>query len=615
MKKTGKKLISVLLSISLVFSVCAVAFAVSAADNYAEVNSVDAAAQRLLSADEAYPLVILPGINHSPVYLCDENNEVIFDDEGNTTNGTLVIAKTDNLVPVILKNVAIPLIMMLITQTDCGLAKGVQALVDEALSLQKTNPDGSLVNNLQLKDFHFPLSEFDENSFDGEYDRAWFYRQLPIQKYTEAVGEEEVYLYTFNLFGNVMESAKGLNEFIQFVKEETGKDKVNLLNVSLGGTVFTAYMDLFDASQDVNEIVSVVAVHDGTEILADFYQREWNLTDESIYKELFPYIMSIESDSAALGYLINILLRILPRAELELLLTSAYDVLFENLLHNTSQFWATIPSSAYPELEERYLSTPEYDTLRASTRAFYNAQLNLVDNIKEFKAKGGDFNTICGYGLFFGEQEYSFFAVADSHDKVNSDGIIQIESTSLGATWAIPGEKLENADEKYLSPNGQIDASTCAFPDNTWLFENQHHEIGGNDVALRLAVEIFLDESLVDVNSNPARWPQYNGTRNTKWVTRDYLQKAAEVDRSTLTPEQLAELDAALAETNAMMDRTIVDVEGDQATVERIYNALILCGVFEEEEDTSIQDKILDTIAKIASDAVYFFVGPKGFFD
>lgn len=616
MKKTAKKLISVLLSISLIFSVCAVAFAVSATNgSYAEADSVEEAAQALALSGETYPLIIVPGINHSPVYLCDENNEVIFDKDGNTTNGTLLLVDTSNMVPLILQHVAVPLILMLLTQTDCGLAEGVKVLVDELLSLQKTNSDGSLVNNLQLKDFHFPLSEFDENSFDGEYDKAWFYRMLPIQSYTDIVGEDEVYLYTFNLFGNVMESAKGLDEFIQFVKEETGSDKVNLLNVSLGGTVFTAYMEQFDASKDVNEIVSVVAVHDGTSILSDFYQREWNLTDESIYKDLFPYIMSVESDSAALGYLINILLRILPRAELELLLTSAYDVLFENLLHNTSQFWAMVPSADYPELAEKYLSDEEHAALRKSTDAFYQAQLNLEGNIKEFISKGGQFNAICGYGLAFGEQEYSFFAVADSYDKVNSDGIIEIQSTSIGATSALPGEKLAVEDDTYLSPDGSVDASTCAFPDNTWFFENQHHEIGGNDVALKLATELILDDTLIDVNSNPSRWPQYNGTRNTKWVKRSYLPDAAKIDRSTLTEEQLTELDAALAETEEMMNRTIIDVEGDAATVERLYNALVLCGVYEAEEDTTTQDTVLNTIAKIASDIVYIVVGPKGFFD
>ncbi len=614
MKKTVKKLLSVVLALSLVFSICTVAFSTSAA-NYFEADSVEDAAKQLAAMDSEYPLVILPGINHSPVYLCDENNEVIYDEDGNSTNGTLLLVDTSDLVPSILKNVAVPLILMLLTQSDCGLANGLKKLANDLLSLQKTNPDGSLVNNLQLKDFHFPLSEFDENSFDGEYDNAWFYRMLPMQAYTDVVGEDEVFLYTFNLVGNVMDSAKGLYDFIEFVKDETGKDKVNLLNVSLGGTVFTAYMDLYDAYEQVENIVSVVAVHDGTSIIGDFFKREWNLSDKSLYSDLFPYILGIEADSAALGYLVNILIRIIPRAELELMLTSVYDVLFENLLHNSSQIWAMIPSSYYPELAERYLSTDEYATLKKSTDAFYQAQLDLVDNLKKFVNKGGSFNAICGYGLQFGEQEYSFFALANSYDKVNSDGIIEIQSTSIGATWALPGEKLENPNPKYVSPDGSIDVSTCAFPDNTWLFENQHHEIGGNDAALKLACELILDDDLKDVNSNPSRWPQFNGTRNTKYIRRWRLDDYERLDRSTCTAEQLAELDAAYAEVMAMLDRTIVEPERDAAVAERFDAALVLCGVLEAEEDTTTRDNILTAVAKFASDLVYKFVGPKGFFD
>ena len=138
-----KKIISVLLSISLIFSVCGIAFAVSASDNnYVQADSVEEAAQKLALSGETYPLIICPGINHSPVYLCDENNEVIFDENGGTTNGTLLMVNTDNMVPLVLMHVAVPLILMLLTQKDCGLSKGVKVLVDELLSLQKTTPDG-----------------------------------------------------------------------------------------------------------------------------------------------------------------------------------------------------------------------------------------------------------------------------------------------------------------------------------------------------------------------------------------------------------------------------------------------------------------------------------------
>lgn len=617
-----KKIVSVLLCVCLILSVCSVALFASAAQSkkYTEVSSVEDAAQTLANSDEQCPLVIVPGINHSPVYLCDENNDIVYDKDGGTVNGTLLLTKTDNLVPLVLRYVAAQFVMTLVTQKDCGLKSGVQKVVDEVLSYQKTYSDGSLAYNLRLKDFHFPLSEFDEHSFDGKYDKSWFYRMLPLQKYTDVVGEDEVYLYTFNLVGNVMESAKGLDEFIQYVKKETGSDKVNLLNVSLGGTVFTAYMDKYVDKGDINEIVNVVAVLNGTSIIGDFYSRDWNLSDESLYRDIIPYIMASEGNET-LGYLINLLIRFLPRAELEGLLTSAYDVLLQNLLLNSSQLWAMVPSSYYPELSERYLSDAEHAKLKESTDAFYHAQLNLVDNIKKFKAQGGEFSILCGYGLQFGEKEYAFFALVASYDKVNSDGVIEIGSTSLGATAAPAGQKLSQeyidslGDKSYLSPDGSLDASTCAFPDSVWFFTNQHHEIGGNDVALRLASELLLSDSLKDVNSNPARWPQFNGTRNTKWVNRSYLPAAAEVDVSALTPEQAEEFNAALAETKAMMERTIIDVEGDAATVERMRQALILVGKFNPDKEKSPWSDVAYYLAKGANNLVYQIIGAKGYFD
>lgn len=615
-----KKIISILLCITLIFSVCTVAFATEN-ESYVEVNSVEDAAEALTKADNQYPLVICPGINHSPVYVCDDDGNYICDENGNPLNGTIFISKTDKIVSYIIKYLALPLILTLVTQKDCGLCKGVKKVTEELFAYQKTYADGSHDYNLKLKDFHFPLSEFDENSFDGNYDKAWFYRMLPIQRYTEIAGEDNVYLYAFNLFGNVMDSADGLDEYIQFVKEETGADKVNLLNVSLGGSVFTAYMDRYVDKGDINEIVNVVAVFYGSSVFGDFFAREWNLGDKSIYSDSFPYMMKLEANNEALGYLINIALRILPKEELCAAISSFYDVMLENLMVNTSQFWATLPVARYQELADRYLSDSEHTALRESTEEFYHAQLNLVDNIKKFKAQGGEIAFICGYGRKFGDEQYSFLSLVNSFDKVNSDGIIEISSASLGATYAPAGSTLSEEylnsveNQKYISPDKSVDASTCAFPDDVWLFENQHHEIGGNDVALRLASELICFDEIKDINSNPEKYPQFNGTRNTKWVNRSYMPKVEELDRSLYTEEQLLNLDTAVAETKAMMNRTIIDSEKDNQIVANLKKALADMGLEKYDDTTTTGDKIGLLIAKFISDAVYVIIGPNGFSD
>lgn len=615
-----KKTISIIMCIVMIFSIFTTAFAADS-EKYVEVNSVEDAADALVKADNQYPLVICPGINHSPVYVCDDKGDYICDKDGKPLNGTIFITKTDKIASCIFKYLVFPLMLTLVTQRDCGLSKGVKKVTEELFSYQKTYADGSHDYNLKLKDFHFPLSEFDENSFDGNYNKAWFYRMLPIQRYTEIAGEDNVYLYAFNLFGNVMDSADGLDEYIQFVKEKTGSDKVNLLNVSLGGSVFTAYMDRYVDKGDINEIVNVVAVFYGSSVFGDFFAREWNLGDRSVYSDSFPYMMKLESSNEALGYFINIAIRILPKEVLGNVISSFYDVMLENLMVNTSQFWATLPVARYQELADRYLSDEEHKELRKSTEEFYHAQLNLVDNIKKFKAQGGEIAFICGYGLKFGDEQYSFLSLVNSYDKVNSDGIIEISSASLGATYAPAGYKLSAEylssveNQKYISPDKSVDASTCAFPDNVWFFENQHHEIGGNDVALRLASEMLCYDEIKDVNSNPAKYPQFNGTRNTKWVTRSYMPKVEKLDRSLYSEEQLANLDAVVAETKAMMNRTIIDSQKDNETVAEFKKALADMGLEKYDTTQKTSDVIGLYIAKSISNFLYKVVGPRGFSD
>ena len=166
---------------------------------------------------------------------------------------------------------------------------------------------------------------------------------------------------------------------------------------------------------------------------------------------------------------------------------------------------------------------------------------------------------------------YTYFGIVASADKVNTDGIINLSSTTLGATGAPNGQTLpegytqaytnpEYPDYSYISPDGRIDASTAILPDNTWIFLDQHHEVGNNDIVLNLAKAIILGE-VEDVHSDPEKYPQYNYACNTKYVRRWRLADAYEVDQSTLTEEQKAQLNAAIALGEAAINATIADQE------------------------------------------------------
>ena len=632
--KKMKSTIAVVLALVMVFGTVTCAFAAPQSGKTEQTMSVAQAVDTLTqSAKEKgdcsdgdcdySPVIAVPGINHSPTYLYDENDNPVLNKDGKQIGGSLLIIDTDPLVEIILKKLALPLIKMLVTQTDSGFPDAVYDVVSELFSIQSCDKQGNMINNLKTERYG-SLADMDEDT------RAWAYRMIPMQKLTNVIGEDHTYFFTFNLVGNPIDSATALHEYIQWVKKETGHDKVSLLNVSLGGTIFTAYIDMY-GWDDIDEVVNAVAATDGSDIIADFFTRGaegFRIEDEFLYHEYIPKIIEESMDSPALGYLINILIRIIPHQVLCDTLTRAMDGIMDTLLVNCPQFWALVPCDKYDELSEKYLSSPEYAELRAKTDRYHEAQLNLRENILEGHAKGVEINSIAGAGLAFGDVEYSYFSIIRSAETVNSDGIIQLSSTTMGATAAAPGEKLpedyEPAKRGYMSVDGSIDASTAVLPDNTWIFVGQHHEAGNNDVVLTLACAFITDPELKDVHSKPDVWPQYNGTCRTKELRRWLLPDAYAVKEewAQLSPEDeqpdpadVAELDAAIAQGEEALNMTIADAEKADAATERLTNILVKLGKRSPKEEQSQIITVLEPVLCALSLVALRTIGGSGYSD
>lgn len=519
------------------------------------------------------PLIVLPGINHSPTYLYDENDQPVMDSKGkNQIGGTLLILNTDDLLKKILPKALFSLLATIATQHNIMLDKVAYEAAATAFSIQKCDDEGNYVNNLKTQRWNYPLSQMTEDEVN------WVYRMVPMQRIVDIIGADHTYFYTFNLVGDPMQSAKELDEYIDMVKKQTGHDKVDLLPVSLGGTILTAYLDAY-GHKDINSIVGVVACLNGTDIVADMMARDFNISDEYLHHEYIPTILKESNGRGTLGYLINCILHILPQAGFNALLTGAMSGLLDTMVLNCPQMWAMIPSYRYDALASRYLSAKP--VLKAKTDRFQQARLNLRQNILDAVADGVKVNFISGSGLAFGEEMYTFFSIMSSSGKVNSDGIINLSSTALGTTGTVGGATIakqahDNPDYpgySYLSPDGTIDISTAVLPDNTWVFLKQYHEVGNNDVVLNLAKALLLGE-IENVHSNPAKYPQYNYFCNTKTLRRWRINDGKEALKKTdLSEEDRAEIVAAIAQAEAVLEMTVADqtaVEAAQARLDTI---------------------------------------------
>ncbi len=564
------------------------------------------------------PVIILPGINHSPTYLYDENDQPVMDGDSQV-GGTLLILNTAALSAGPIIKAVFSVLGTLLLQTNAGLDKVAYDLVSDLFSIQKCDENGDHINNLKTQRWNHSLEYMTEDELD------WVYRMVPMKSLVDVIGEDHVYFFTFNLVGDPMDSADELDEYIDMVKEQTGHDEVTLLPVSLGGTILTAYLEKY-GHDGIDQIVNAVACLNGTDIVADFYAREWNLEDEFLYHEFIANIFVESNDSPTLGYLINTLLHIFPRSGINALLSGAMSGILDTMMLNCPQFWAMIPSYRYDELAARYLSGKP--TLKARTDAFQTARLNLNENILAAVEDGVRVDSIAGANLDLGEQMYTYFGIVASADKVNSDGIINLSSTTLGATGA-PGEKTlkdveykkntycTNPDHNHVSPDNMVDVSTSILPENTWIFLEQHHEVGNNDIVLNLAKAIILGE-VKDVNDNPEKYPQFNGTATTKYIRRWRLPDAYTVlekeanGEITLTAEDKAELLAAIEEGEKVIASTIADqakVEASEARLNAILHKVGAEGYENIEEEESALDPILEDVMEAMSKGSLFLFG------
>lgn len=664
MKKTCKRVLAVVLSLVMVFSVIsvgAVAITFMALANSVTIGSDGSTVVNANSVEEAieymeanpdmfyeesetvasyeaqattqkdaviYPTVIIPGISQSISYLADENGDPAVNSNGEELSGGLLILDSTQILPAVVNNLAGPLATSLITQSDANgeLAEGVYNTVMQLFAIQSSDKSGNPINNLKTIEYA------DENGVPtsvaamSQDDRDYFYRMIPMKSIKDEVGEDNLYLYAFPLIGDPMESAKGLDDYIQRVKADKGVDKVNIVTISLGGTILTAYLENLKGSgyPDVNRVVNVVSCLQGTDVMGDFYLRNWNLEDEFFFHEYIPMIMEETSGNAALGYLINIALKIFPKEVIYSILTAAVDGILDSLMLNCPQFWAMIPADRFDDAKEKYSfiwEDAEYAELAPKIDAFHTAALELENNLKDLNADGRLVHNVVGYGLDYSAQDYCFFAAMKSSLTTNSDAIIDIDSTSLGATYAPAGEILPDeilfADGAIISPDGSVDISTCAFPENVWLFEGQHHEVGRNDVVITLIGKLITGE-IKSVNDMSDVYPQFNGNRNTRKITRWYLEEAEEVlnaeDKSMYAQEDLDELQAAYDEAQALLQNTICDPAEADAVSDRLLNALRRVGKEGEAEDETMMN-VLGAVAKFVDDTIFKVFGGNGFSD
>ncbi len=545
------------------------------------------------------PVIILPGINHSRVFVCDESGNVMTDSSGKEISGTILMANGEaarERMPVLLRN----LTKAAVSRKSDGVYESAYELAAGAFPYQHSGPDGIPYSNLRVDRHSQPLSELDEAEKD------WIYKMVPMQDLTAVCGEDKIYFFAFNLIGDPMESARELDEYIRRVKAERGCKKVTILPISLGGTILTAYIQQFGHG-DVGRIVNAVACLDGTDIVADIFDKKFNPSREFFRHRFIPGLLAEETGNPAPGYAANILLRSLPDKALGEAVDGLLDGMRENILFTCPQFWAMVPTRRYESLRDKYITGAEFDKLREKTDAFHQAAVNLRENLKKAKKDGVKISMISGSNLGFGEVEYGFFEAVESYDKYNTDGVINLSSTTLGARGITKGGRPFDPSKPFVSPDGMIDASAALFPESTFIFMNQHHEIGKNSAALNLIKDIILGK-VEDINSDPANYPEFNFSCNTyelrRWRINDAEKLLGRIDAGEIpaSASDRERLIKSIEKGRYILSSSVIKHEDARAAKNEIEDLLIMFGSMKKKEEKKpagkFAEKLLENISR-----------------
>lgn len=570
------------------------------------------------------PCVIVPGIGQSRAWLVDDNGHYIFNANGEKINcfpGNFDVQK-------ILSDVAGPLAMSVSTQTDAGLSDALCASIENAFYMNKTDNNAVPCGNVKVETYPHSLAQCTEDELE------YIFGCIPMERLGQTVGYDKMYYYAYNSFGNALDMIEDLYDFIQLVKQQTGKSKVNIIPISMGGALFGGLMELHpEVADDLHRIVFVVPALNGSLIVSDIYQRQLTFLDaDYLYSDFLDGILGETNASA-----IEIAIRVLPKDVLMASLNKTVDMLLEKVLVNCTGLWMLVPNDQYDKCVQAVLSDSSKAEIKRQTDIYHKAQTNSNKNILEFMKKGVEVFDVLGYDV-------PLYNVGNSWNTQNADGVIHTYSTSIGATMANVGHKLPSGytqqnpyctsanptdliqrfasptgnvvqcsdpSHNHISPDRVVDASTGLLPDYTFYFDNQAHATANqNDIIMKLCCELVETDRIKNVYSDP-NYPQFNVGRATKTLREELLPAAKQVNRATLSKEDRRELYEAEKEANEMLSRTVA-VEGEAPAVEqRLRSILEKVGAVEPQSDNSQLSPVVKTI----SDTLLSTVGANGYSD
>ncbi|MBQ7637617.1 MAG: hypothetical protein IJS90_01785 [Clostridia bacterium] len=314
------------------------------------------------------------------------------------------------------------------------------------------------------------------------------------------------------------ETADKIKAYIDYVKELTGHDSVNIVGFSEGAAALTAYFSKY-GYDGIDSVIWYCGAHNGVEMVGQLFSGKikvnageltaflHDVTDNTNAYQLLSFLIQGITDIGVTGGMLKITEKIVK----QLIDDGAIREIILSSFGKMPALWGMVGDEYYEAAKDELFPTnADKERCRALIekidRYHYEVQVHSREIMEEAKERIGRVAVISKY-------DRPLIPVIEN-SALQADGTIETMHTSCGATTANFGRMLPynyvqaaNDGHDHLSPDRVIDASTAHYPDYTWFIKHCEHSEGPEYIDELIRYIAFADHQ-VDVFENPD-FPQY----------------------------------------------------------------------------------------------------------
>lgn len=290
------------------------------------------------------------------------------------------------------------------------------------------------------------------------------------------------YQFIYDWRMDPIENAVDLNDFINEILEVTGKRSVSVVAQGIGASTLLAYLSQFGYSK-ISEIVFVNAPLWGSEVYGAMLADEMDMKSDQVSI----FVAEARRNIA----LLQLLKRNIDPESWETLSSvkatrAVYAKIYEKVIPRIMRevfgtmpgFWSMIGddyfNNALDTVFDDYQYRYDYQVVIEKANAYHESIFKNTNTILNLASDYGiNIYMIANYG-------FHMIPVGDNSD-TQSDIYVSVKNQTMGAISAAYNKTLgsayiekakENDEDKYISPDGEIDASTSYAKDHTWFIKN-----------------------------------------------------------------------------------------------------------------------------------------------